>query len=51
LPALGSILCEPLVTLYLGADGELRDEIGAVLFAVYSGQAAVDALRREPAGR
>jgi hypothetical protein len=51
LPALGSILCEPLVTLYLGADGEFRDEIGAVLFAVYSGQAAVDALRREPAGR
>jgi hypothetical protein len=51
LPALGAVLCEPLVTLYAGSAGSERRVIGEVMSAVYGDQpAVVAALRRQPVG-
>ncbi|MFY1632988.1 hypothetical protein ACN27F_06805 [Solwaraspora sp. WMMB335] len=50
LPALGAILCEPLVTLYAGG-GPQAARIGELMAALYGDQSAVvDALRRQPVG-
>jgi hypothetical protein len=46
LPALGAVLCEPLVTLYAGSAERERHAIGEVAAALYGDQAAVAALRR-----
>lgn len=46
LPALGAVLCEPLVTLYTGSADRERHLIGDVASALYGDQAAVAALRR-----
>lgn len=46
LPALGAVLCEPLVTLHGRAVDRERHAIGDVAFALYGDQAAVAALRR-----
>lgn len=46
LPALGAVLCEPLVTLYTGSAERERHLIGDVASALYGDQAAVSALRR-----
>jgi hypothetical protein len=46
LPALGAVLCEPLVTLYTGSAERERHLIGDVASALYGDQAAVAALRR-----
>jgi len=46
LPALGAVLCEPLVTLYTGSADWDRHAIGEVAAALYGDQAAVAALRR-----
>lgn len=52
LPALGSVLCEPLVTLYNGSAERERHLIGEVAAALYGDQAAVTSLRRlQPAWR
>jgi len=54
LPALGAVLCEPLVTLYLGSAERERHTIGEVAAALYADQAAVAALARsalQPAWR
>ena len=54
LPALGAVLCEPLVTLYTGSAERERHAIAEVAAALYGDQAAVAALRRsalQPAWR
>jgi hypothetical protein len=43
LPALGAVLCEPLVTLHAATTGAERAEIGAVMSALYGDQPAVKA--------
>jgi hypothetical protein len=44
LPALGAVLCEPLVTLYPGSAERERYLIGEVATALYGDQSAVAAL-------
>jgi hypothetical protein len=45
LPALGAVLCEPLVTLHAGSAGqEWQHAIGEVMVAIYGDQAAVAVL-------
>lgn len=51
LPALGAVLCEPLATLYAGSAGPERQAIGEAMTVLHGDQAAVAALRRQPAGR
>lgn len=52
LPALGAVLCEPLLTLHAASPGTERAAIGEVLSAAYGDQAIVAAaLRRQPVGR
>jgi hypothetical protein len=54
LPALGAVLCEPLVTLYTGSAERERHAIGEVATALYGDQAAVVSMRRparQPAWR
>ena len=46
LPALGAVLCEPLVTLYAGSAGLERDAIGEVMTALYGDQPAVASARQ-----
>ncbi len=51
LPALGAVLCEPLVTLYAGSADTERQALGEVMSALYGDQPAVAALRTSPARR
>jgi hypothetical protein len=51
LPALGAVLCEPLVTLYTGSSERDRYPIGEVATALYGDQAAVAALSSQRRGR
>ncbi len=51
LPALGAVLCEPLVTLHAGSADQERHAIGEVMSALYGDQAVVAAVRLQPVRR